>query len=253
MSFDFRDALAKRQATLLAALHEGAVHTHPGAHGDESELDWRGTLERFLPRRYAVSKAEVVDSDGARSDVFDVVIHDVQYTPILFQRGDGQDSTIIIPAESVYAVFEVKQQLHKGHFEYAAAKVASARRLHRTSRGIRHAGGTYDPKPLDPIIGGVLTDRCDWSPCFGDPFLAAMEATSDLDFLDLGCALDGGSFEAWPHDAGDGFRVETSPPDLALMFLLIRLLDRLQAIGTAPALDMRAYGRTVWDESSRLR
>lgn len=252
MSFDFRDALAKRQETLLAALHEGAVHEHPGAHGDESELDWRGTLARFLPRRYAVSKAEVVDSEGARSDVFDVVIHDVQYTPILFQRGDGQESTIIIPAESVYAVFEVKQQLHKSHFEYAAAKVASARRLHRTTREIPHAGGTFDPKPHASIIGGILTDRCDWSPCFGDPFIEAVGATSDLDFLDFGCALGAGSFEARPGDTGNGPQVEISSPDLALMFLFIRLLDRLQAIGTAPALDLRAWGKAVWDEAQSL-
>jgi hypothetical protein len=184
--------------------------------------------------------------------VFDVVIHDMQYTPVLFQRGGGQESTIIIPSESVYAVFEVKQTLHKAHFEYAASKVASARRLHRTTREIRHAGGTFDPKPLDPIIGGILTDRCDWSPCFGDPFLASVAATSELDFLDLGCALGAGSFEAWRGESGEGPRVETCPPDLALMFLLIRLLDRLQSIGTAPALDMRAYGRAVWDEAHRL-
>jgi hypothetical protein len=252
VSFDFRDALSKRQQTLLAALREGAVHTHPGAHGDESELDWRGTIERFLPRRYAVSKAEVVDAAGSRSDVFDVVIHDMQYTPVLFQRGDGQESTIIIPAESVYAVFEVKQQLHKAHFEYAAAKLASARALQRTSREIRHAGGTYEPKPLEPIIGGILTDRCDWSPCFGDPFKAAVAAASELEFLDLGCALDAGSFEAWQGQDGADPMVETSPPDLALMFLLIRLLDRLQGIGTVPALDMRHYGKAVWDEAHVL-
>ena len=159
----------------------------------------------------------------------------------------------IPPRDDDQVIVTTKGEVSEAAREYAAAKVASARRLHRTTREIRHAGGTYDPKPLDPIIGGILTDRCDWSPCFGDPFLAAIEATSDLDFLDLGCALGAGSFEAWPGDTGEGVRVETSSPELALMFLLIRLLDRLQAIGTAPALDMRAYGRTVWEEVSRLR
>lgn len=37
-----------------------------------------------------------------------------------------------IPAESVYAVFEVKQDV-EGHIEYAAKKVESVRKLKRTS------------------------------------------------------------------------------------------------------------------------
>jgi hypothetical protein len=37
-----------------------------------------------------------------------------------------------IPAESVYAVFEVKQDV-KGNIDYAAQKVESVRRLKRTS------------------------------------------------------------------------------------------------------------------------
>lgn len=195
----------------------------------------------------------MVDASGARSDLFDVVIHDVQYTPILFQRGDHKDSNIVVPAESVYAVFEVKQELHKAHFEYAATKVASARALQRTTREIPHAGGTYEPKPPDPIIGGILTDRCNWNPCFGDPFLAAVGNTSEADFLDLGCALSAGAFEARRDDnPAIPAAIETSPPDLALMFLLIRLLERLQKIGTVPALDVRAYGKAVWEEAQHL-
>lgn len=39
-----------------------------------------------------------------------------------------QDDFMYIPAESVYAVFEVKQDV-KGHIEYASQKVESVRKL----------------------------------------------------------------------------------------------------------------------------
>lgn len=50
---------------------------------------------------------------------------------------------------------------------YSQEKVASVRRLQRTSLPIPHAGGTYPPKPLIPILGGLLTFESNWSPALG--------------------------------------------------------------------------------------
>lgn len=73
--------------------------------GDVTEWDWIAVLREHLPTRYCVDKAFIVDSRGNLSQQLDLVIFDKQYGPIVFHR----HGATYIPAESVYAVFEVKQ------------------------------------------------------------------------------------------------------------------------------------------------
>ena len=140
-------------ATLLAGLHEDIQQRlervrksfgHPGVKGDASEEVWVKLLSDYLPKRYQAATAHVVDSKGTFSDQIDVVVFDRQYSPFIF-KFEGQT---IIPAESVYGVFEAKQTINASLVKYAQDKIASVRRLHRTSLPIPHAGGTYPPKQI---------------------------------------------------------------------------------------------------------
>ena len=126
---------------------------HPGTKGDGSEQVWLELLNDYLPQRYEAAKAHVVDSKGNFSDQIDVVVFDRQYSPFIFSYS-GQ---VIIPAESVYAVFESKQAINANEIGYAQKKITSVRKLHRTSLPIPHAGGIYPPKPLIHIYGGFPT------------------------------------------------------------------------------------------------
>ena len=110
--------------------------------GDASEGVWLDLLHRYLPKRYQAAKAHVVDSAGTFSEQIDVVVFDRQYSPFIFEF-EGQT---VIPAESVYGVFEAKQTINADLVKYAQGKVESVRRLHRTSLPIPHAGGMYDAK-----------------------------------------------------------------------------------------------------------
>ena len=141
-------------AQLLAGLHDDIQNRlatarqtfgHPVTTGDASERVWLDLLQKYLPERYKAEKGHVVDSNGTFSDQIDVVVFDRQYSPFIFHY-EGQ---IIIPAESVYAAFEAKQTINAAHIDYAQKKVASVRRLHRTSLPIPHAGGTI-PRGLCP-------------------------------------------------------------------------------------------------------
>jgi hypothetical protein len=123
---------------------------HPVTKGDASESVWLELLKTYLPKRYQAAKATVVDSAGVFSDQIDVVVFDRQYSPFIFHY----QAQTVIPAESVYAVFEAKQSIDTGQVAYARKKVASVRRLHRTSLPIPHAGGIFSPKPLPHILGG---------------------------------------------------------------------------------------------------
>lgn len=123
---------------ILSKLHEDIQHrletvrttmSHPGTMGDASEGIWIKLLNEYLPSRYKADKAHVVDSEGQFSQQMDVVIYDRQYSPFILFYEEQK----IIPVESVYAVFEVKQTLNLNHVRYAQEKIRSVRRLHRTT------------------------------------------------------------------------------------------------------------------------
>ena len=76
-------------------------------------------LERYLPKRYQASTAHVVDSLGAFSEQIDVVVFDRQYSPFIF----SYENETIVPAESVYAIFEAKQTANATMVSYAQEKV----------------------------------------------------------------------------------------------------------------------------------
>lgn len=208
---------------------------HPGTKGDASEKVWLDLLKKYLPIRYQAEKAFVVDSNGVFSEQMDVVIFDRQYSPFIF----NYEGAIIVPAESVYAVFEAKQTINAGFIEYAQEKVQSVRLLHRTSLPIPHAGGTYPPKPLIPIIGGILTFESDWNPALGKPLEDALTLAKFN--LNLGCIATHGYFFL-DENLGEYSLISGSRPATSFLFKLISLL---QFSGTVPMIDIMAYSRWI--------
>ncbi len=53
---------------------------HPVAKGDATEYIWIKLLRDYLPERYRMNKAVVIDSANQSSDQIDIVIYDRQYT-----------------------------------------------------------------------------------------------------------------------------------------------------------------------------
>lgn len=231
-------------SVLLADLHDDIQQKleivrksfgHPTTKGDASEKVWLELLETYLPKRYQAAKAHVVDSKGVFSDQIDVVIFDRQYSPFIFHY---QDQTIV-PAESVYAVFEAKQTINAEYVDYAQKKVASVRRLHRTSFPIPYAQGTYPPKPLIPILGGILTFESDWRPAFCQALSVALISGDRQGQLDLGCVAAHGYFglnqQTGVYEAFDGGKPATA--------FLFKLISQLQFSGTVPMIDVQAYAQ----------
>lgn len=206
---------------------------HPTTKGDASEDVWLHLFNTYLPRRYRAAKAHVADSNNAFSLQLDVVVYDELYTPPVFTTG----AVTIIPAESVYAVFEAKQAANADNLRQAHEKAASVRRLHRTSSPIIDAGVPSDGRKPQPILAGLLTLESDWKPAFGEPLRKLLRATDDESRLDMGCFAANGFF------VRDGDDVTANIQPLAATAFLFELIARLQALGTVPALDARAYAR----------
>jgi hypothetical protein len=230
-----------RLSGLLAALHtiiqqnleiaRESIH-HPGNKGEASERVWIGLLETYLPKRYSVASAHVVDSEGAFSDQIDVVIFDRQYTPFVFDF-QGQK---FVPAEAVYAVFECKQAVSAQYVRYAQEKVRSVRSLVRTSKPVSWLGKPTIKKP-EPIIGGLLTLASDWTPALGEPLLKALREADEMSVLGITCVASEGTV----CRVADQFEVKAT--EKAATAFLFELLAQLQQLGSAPMLDIRAYAK----------
>lgn len=221
------DDIHQRLETARKSFH------HPGTKGDVSERIWLELFKKYLPERYRAEKAHVVDSQGNFSQQMDVVIFDRQYSPFIFNYQDE----FIIPAESVYAVFEAKQSIDADYVTYAKAKVDSVRKLHRTSLPIPHAGGIFPAKPPIHILGGILTFESDWNPGMGKPLDKALHDGTPS--LNLGCIAAHGYFSL--DEKANQYNYITAPkPATAFLFWLIA---QLQFSGTVPMIDVLAYSK----------
>jgi hypothetical protein len=256
---DLIEIFRRVQTQMLSDLSVGGLFEHASTAGTATEHHWINLFERYLPRRYRAAPAFIIDADGGRSRQIDIAIFDNLYSPPLFPHEAG----LHLPAESVYAVFEVKPTISKQWLRDAAEKAASVRALRRTSAPII-ASGALRRAPIrpQPILAGLLATSSVWSPeTFGDNVRNALTGPKgigdtqrqrplsrpngnsggvpdSLNRIDLGCSLQHGAFE---H--ADQIRI--SDPDESLIFFVLRLLDRLRAMGTAPATDLGEYGRCL--------
>lgn len=232
-----RTAFATEQECLVPKLKSSSRITHAGDRGEVNEQHFIDFLRKYLPNRYTVEKAIVIDSTGAVSHSIDIVVFDRQYTPTLLDN----DKHRYVPAEAVYAIFECKPTINKALLEYAADKAASVRKLHRTSVDIHSASGTISAKKLFPIIAGILAIDIEWSDGFGKSFRDVHATLTGDRAIDCGFAAKGASFDVF--DGEGKFRL--GPQENALAFFAFRLLHGLQPKATVPAVDWMAYANRL--------
>lgn len=242
------DLYIEMQREMLQKLQTGAFPLiHPGTKGDNTEANWIKWFQEYLPERYKVDKAIIIDSSGKQSQQIDLVIYDAQYSYLVFHQGD----TKLIPAESVYAVFEVKQELNKGYIEAAGEKAKSVRALYRTSAPIKHAGGQYDPKPLHEILAGILTTRSGWTSPIVSNVAKYIRERGYGDHLDFVCSVSNNTFVIENNIFVNQYDTSILPSinfcekEESLVYLLLNLLRRLQDIGTVPAIDFSKYAEKI--------
>jgi hypothetical protein len=229
-----RDAFAAEQSVLALQLELSSKSiSHNGALGEVNEQHFINVLQKYLPKRYEVSQGIVIDSNGITSDQIDIVIFDRQYTPTLLD----QLAHRYIPAEAVYCVLEVKPTVNKQYLEYAADKAKSVRQLERTSVPIPYAGGEYPPKTLFPIVAGIVATSVDWTDGIaGNGFAENLAALTGARSLDCGLAVSDRAFDTFSGS------LTISNAHGSLAAFLFRLIQRLQSLGTVPAVDWNRYG-----------
>lgn len=260
-----KELFAGLQAQMVAELNTNRNFIeHSGSKGDALENAWIEWLRKYLPNRYSVDKAIVIDHKGDTSHQIDVVIYDNWFTPFIF----SQNGFHYIPAEGVYAVFEVKPDIKgsveaKNYIEYSADKIESVRKLLRTSTGMINSGRKFPARPLTKIIGGILTSTNTYSHKNNKTIESHIKAQIDLKSIDIGCMADYGSFivnydnddEISEHgidkllnyyESRNFKDIKFSKKDNSLVTFFMQLTRFLQqAIGTVPAIDLQSYLKSI--------
>jgi hypothetical protein len=215
---------SRQKATQAAQELNREFAVHQGTKGEATETSWIQLLREYLPNRYA-------------SEQIDIVVFDRQYTPFVI----NYEGVVYNPAESVYAVFEVKQDISKENIEYASQKVRSVRRLKRTSALITDHTGKPQRKELFEIPAAILALSSSWNPGLGDSFEEAIKNSwgDEHGRIHLGCVLSEGGFRVIKNSGS--LTIEKSDPAASLMYFLMSLFKTLQPLGTVPAVDMDEY------------
>lgn len=239
--------------------------THPGSKGDALENAWIEWLQKYLPNRYSVDKAIVIDYEGNTSQQIDIVIYDNWFTPFIF----SQNGFHYIPAEGVYAVFEVKPDIKgslgkkgnkKSYIEYAGEKIESVRKLKRTSTDMISSGRQISARPLTKIVGGILASTNSYDHKGDNETIKKhLKKLKYFSSLDMGCIADYGNFfidyKPDKEIQKTGFQtysnyyktrevhdIRFSKPENSLVTFFLQLTRYLQqAIGTVPAIDLKIY------------
>ncbi len=219
------------------------VIKHPTTKGDASELEWADMLSVYLPKRYCIDKAFVIDYEGNVSEQIDLVIFDRHYSPFILK----QNGAIYLPAECIYAVIEIKPDLSLSHLKYAAKKATSVRKLKRTTATIVQADNQkFKQKDPPKILAGILTLNGNLSVGMKQ-YLQNLKEENRLNF---GCSLSGVLFTQTnydPYEVGDvtyEFKTLKDNPNSLILFFL-NLLQELRKMGTVPAMDLEKYIKNI--------
>lgn len=248
-----REAFRYTEKSLQTKLESAEFPAHPVAKGDVSEDAWRDLLSHFLPSRYCVETGFVVDAKNAVSKQIDCIIYDNNFTPTFW----GERGYIYVPAESVHAVFEIKQEITKEYLRQTSEKIESVRILHRTSAPYTASGKEEEPKPLFHIIGGLLATKAKYIKGLNESRLnEAVHEIQQQDPKNKCIDIILTAFDGYADYFNTGFPTDNPYIDIeegAATRGLFRLVKALLKQGTVSAIDLDYYHKNAFVEKKPRR
>ncbi|MDD4080683.1 MAG: hypothetical protein PHP02_04645 [Eubacteriales bacterium] len=101
--------------------------SHQGVKGDLREAALRNGLRALIPRKYDIGTGIIMDAHNTQSNQQDFIIYDGFSSPSFL----NDETTVILPVESVYAITEIKSRLTAKELERAINNASSVKTLRK--------------------------------------------------------------------------------------------------------------------------
>lgn len=121
----FKSVLSRAEKELALGSEKAGDFQHNGIRGDERAASLMRFLQSHLPITMAIAKGEAIDFRDKRSGQLDLIIYDKSASAPIFTGGEN----VLVPAEALYAVIEVKSVLSKDELEKSVEAAKTIRSL----------------------------------------------------------------------------------------------------------------------------
>jgi len=121
----FKSVLSRAEKELALGSEKAGDFHHNGIRGDERAASLMRFLQSHLPITMAIAKGEAIDFRDKRSGQLDLIIYDKSASAPIFTGGEN----VLVPAEALYAVIEVKSVLSKDELEKSVEAAKTIRSL----------------------------------------------------------------------------------------------------------------------------
>ena len=121
----FQQVLEDAENRLALAAKSAGTFQHRGIRGDERAEALAQFLRQHLPQNFSIGKGEAIDYLDTRTGQLDLVIYDSASAAPLVSSGEN----LLLPAEALYAVIEVKSVLTQVELDSCALAAKKIRDL----------------------------------------------------------------------------------------------------------------------------
>jgi hypothetical protein len=238
----FKAVLDSARSQLHVSKTSAAAFAHTGIRGDERAAALANFFKEHLPANIGVAKGEAIDYLDRRTGQLDLVVYDADMaSPI-----SSQSENVLVPAESLLAVIEVKSVISQDELNgcYAAAKkVRALRPFKRSFVGPRTDGKAADDGNMRCmyIVFGYGTNirEQDWLESeFGRIQSAAVSSSGSPELVDMVYVLGRGiirpSFQT-------GKTIDGDSEETFLEFYMHVVNFLRKEVQRRPTMDWQAY------------
>ena len=145
----FRTVLADAGGEVLVLSKKAGHFKHRGIRGDERAAALTHFLRKHLPDSLGVAKGEIIDYRDKRTGQLDVIVYDRQKAAPI----SAQDENLLLPCESLYAVFEVKTMITQDGLN----KSFNAAQIVKSLEPFKH---TFTAPRTDGLPSSLHEHRC---------------------------------------------------------------------------------------------
>lgn len=191
--------------------------THKGERGAQQEETLIKFLSHYLPKKYGIGSGEIVNSHDQVSRQCDIVIYNVNESPLLLIREGYQ----LFPVESVVATIEVKSTINQRSVSEIITNIASI-------------GSLFEKEAHSPFCT-FFAYKSDYhgedrSKKVAKSFSKFCKDLEPSNFFDQGCVLDTGLFYSLEIEkkGAIGFTITQNTPAQNLCSFFLSLLFALE-------------------------